>query len=73
MATVSSWRYDILKEGSIAGVIVLALTLGLAGLLSSPDVPAVTVQSWATVAPADFLATAATELNGTSETTARCR
>ncbi len=61
-------RYDILKEGSIAGVIVLALTLGLAGLLSSPDVPSVTVQSWATVAPADFLATAATELNGTSET-----
>ena len=61
-------RYDILKEGSVAGVIVLALTLGLAGLLSSPDVPSVTVQSWATVAPADFLATAATELNGTSET-----
>jgi len=29
-------RYDILKEGTIASVIVLALTLGLAGLLSSP-------------------------------------
>jgi Cytochrome b(N-terminal)/b6/petB len=61
-------RYDILKEGSIAGVIVLALTLGLSFLLSSPDVPSVTVQSWARVAPADFLATAATELNGTSGT-----
>ena len=35
---------------------------------SSPDVPSVTVQSWARVAPADFLATAASELNGTSET-----
>jgi hypothetical protein len=61
-------RYDILKEGTIACLVVLALTLGLAALLSSPDVPSVTVQSWAKVAPADFLATAATELNGTSET-----
>jgi hypothetical protein len=61
-------RYDILKEGTLAGVIVLALTLGLSFLLSSPDVPSVTVQSWSKVAPADFLATAATELNGTSGT-----
>ena len=59
-------RYDILKEGTIAGVIILALTLGLSSLLSSPDVPSVTVQNWAKVAPADFLATSATELNGTS-------
>ena len=61
-------RYDIVKEGCIAVVITLALTLGLAGLLSSPDVPAITVQTWSRLAPADFLATAATELNGTSET-----
>ena len=61
-------RYDILKEGAIASVIVLALTLGLAGLLSSPNVPQVTIATWARLAPADFLATAATELNGTSET-----
>jgi hypothetical protein len=61
-------RYDILKEGTIASVIVLALTLGLAGLLSSPDVPPVTIATWARLAPADFLATAASELNGTSET-----
>jgi hypothetical protein len=59
-------RYDILKEGSIAGIVVLALTFGLAGLLSSPDVPPVTVATWAKLAPAGFLATAATELNGTS-------
>jgi hypothetical protein len=59
-------RYDILKEGAIAAVVVLALTFGLAGLLSSPDVPPVTVATWARVAPADFLATAASELNGTS-------
>jgi hypothetical protein len=61
-------RYDILKEGTIAAVIVLALTLGLSGLLSSPDIPPVTIATWARLAPADFLATAATELNGTSET-----
>ncbi len=61
-------RYDILKEGTIASVVVLVLTVFLASLLSSPDVPPVTVASWAKVAPADFLATAATELNGTSET-----
>ena len=61
-------RYDILKEGTIAAVVVLVLTVGLASLLSSPDVPSVTVASWVQAAPADFLATAATELNGTSET-----
>jgi hypothetical protein len=61
-------RYDILKEATIASAVVLALTFGLAGLLSSPDVPPVTIATWARVAPADFLATAASELNGTSET-----
>jgi hypothetical protein len=61
-------RYDILKEGTIATAVILALTLGLAALLSSPDVPPVTIATWARVAPADFLGTAATELNGTSET-----
>jgi hypothetical protein len=59
-------RYDILKEGTIAVVIALALTFALAGLLSSPDVPSITVATWAKAAPADFLATAATELDGTS-------
>ena len=44
------------------------LVVVLAGLLSSPDVPPVTVASWAKVAPADFMATAASELAGTSET-----
>src|SRR6202046_536926 len=71
-ASAAPWRgpnrrYDILKEGAIAAVIVLALTLGLAGVLSSPDIPPVTVATWARLAPADFLATAATELDGTSE------
>jgi hypothetical protein len=42
------------------------LTFGLAALLSSPDIPSVTVKSWVQVDPGGFLATAATELNGTS-------
>jgi hypothetical protein len=72
-ADAGPWRgptrhYDILKEGTVAGVIALVLVVVLAGVLSSPDVPPVTVQSWANVAPADFMGTAATELAGTSET-----
>jgi hypothetical protein len=61
-------RYDIVKEATIASVISLVLVVLLATLLSSPDAPPVTVASWAKVAPADFMATAASELAGTSET-----
>jgi hypothetical protein len=61
-------RYDILKEGAIASVISLALVVVLAVVLSSPDEPPITVSSWARIAPADFLGTAASELAGTSET-----
>jgi Cytochrome b(N-terminal)/b6/petB len=61
-------RYDILKEGTIATVVILILTVGLASLLSSPDVPPATVRSWVQVVPADFLATAGTELDGSSLT-----
>jgi hypothetical protein len=59
-------RYDILKEGAIATVLVTALTFLLAGILSSPDVPSLTIKTWAKVMPIDFVGTAATELNGTS-------
>ena len=59
-------RYDILKEATIATVIATGLVLICAGVLSSPDVPPVSVQSWAKAAPADFLGTAAAELNGTA-------
>jgi len=72
-AEASQWRgptkrYDILKEGTIASLIVLLLVLSLASLLSSPDEPPVTVATWAKIAPADFMGTAASELAGTSET-----
>jgi hypothetical protein len=58
-------RYDILKEGTIATVVVGALVVVMASIMSSPDVPPITVQSWSKVVPADFLGTAATELDGT--------
>ncbi len=61
-------RYDILKEGAIASVIVVVIVVVLAALLSSPDKPALTIQTWANSAPADFLATAQGELAGTTET-----
>jgi hypothetical protein len=61
-------RYDILKEATAATVIAVTLVVALAALLSSPDDPPVTIATWAKIAPADFVATAASELAGTSET-----
>lgn len=71
-ADASDWKgptkkYDIIKEGLIATIIVAVLILGLATTLSSPDEPPVTIASWAKLAPADFMATTASELAGTSE------
>jgi hypothetical protein len=59
-------RYDILKEGTIAAVIVGAITLAMAGVLSSPDVPSLSIKTWGTVDPVGFVNTAATELDGAS-------
>ena len=73
VAEAADWRgptrkYDILKEGTIASLIVLLLVIGLSATLSSPDDPPVTIASWSKTAPADFIATTASELAGTSET-----
>ncbi len=59
-------RYDILKEGTVAVVIATALVLFMAGLLSSPDLPPLSVQTWAKASAADFVGTAAAELDGTA-------
>ncbi len=61
-------HYDILKEATIAFGIVLVLVFLLAITFSSPDVPPVTVQSWAKAQPVGFVDIALTELNGTSTT-----
>src|SRR6202140_5736470 len=49
-------------------VVSLIVILGLAVFLSSPDVPAVTIQSWAQADPVDFTTTANDELAGQSVT-----
>jgi hypothetical protein len=59
-------RYDILKEATIASVVVGIIVLLMAGILSSPDDPSLTVQRWATASPKDFVGTAAMELDGTA-------
>ncbi len=59
-------RYDLIKEATIALVAVTLLTVAFSLIFSSPDVKPVTVSDWATNAPRDFLATALSELDGTS-------
>ena len=57
-------QYDLLKEGTIALVVVGLLTAILAALFSSPDQPAISLQRWAHNQPDDFVATTVHELAG---------
>ena len=58
--------YDLVKELAIALLGTLVLGLVLAAVLSSPDVPSVTIQSWARQQPVDLVTTATGELAGTT-------
>ena len=58
--------YDLVKELAIALIATLVLVIGLAALLSSPDRPPETIQSWAQKDPVDLLTTATGELAGTT-------
>src|SRR5215469_3842418 len=58
--------YDLVKELVVALAGTLALILVLAAVLSSPDVPSVTIQSWAQQQPVDLVTTATGELAGTT-------
>ncbi|HTY72396.1 MAG TPA: hypothetical protein VMI11_08225 [Actinomycetes bacterium] len=60
-------RYDIVKEGVVAIVVVAVLTLLLAMLFGSPDDKALTFKGWASSAKDDFYATTVSELAGTSD------
>jgi hypothetical protein len=60
--------YDLVKEFSIAIGVVLALTLALTILFSSPDDPPSTIKQWSHTDPVDFVTTATTELDGSSGT-----
>jgi hypothetical protein len=60
--------YDLVKEFSIAIGVVLALSVVLTILFSSPDDPPSTIKSWARTDPVDFVTTAVSELDGSSGT-----
>jgi hypothetical protein len=60
--------YDLVKEFSIALGVVLAITLLLTILFSSPDEKSSTIKQWSRADPVDFVTTAVSELNGTSGT-----
>ena len=60
-------RYDLVKEFVIALVVVTALVVVLAILSPRRMTAAVTIQQWARTDPADFVTTAVTELDGSSE------
>jgi hypothetical protein len=58
--------YDIIKEGTIALVVIALLTVVLAAVFGSPDETQVTIKTWSNAMPVDFATTAVSELNGTS-------
>ncbi|HZV49281.1 MAG TPA: hypothetical protein VFD49_05890 [Candidatus Dormibacteraeota bacterium] len=58
--------YDLVKELVLALAGTAILVLVLAAVLSSPDVPPVTIQSWAQADPTGFERTAVQELQGQS-------
>ena len=61
-------RYDIIREGIIATIVVTLITIAAALVFGSPDEPSLTFKGWAKSAPDNFYATAVQELAGTSGT-----
>jgi hypothetical protein len=61
-------RYDIVKEGVIALLVMSVLSLGLAAIFGSPDDKQITLSTWSKAAPNDFVLTGAAELDGSSGT-----
>jgi len=61
-------RYDLVKEVVIAIGVVLAISVVLTVLFSSPDERPSTIAQWSRTTPADFVTTAVGELDGTSGT-----
>jgi hypothetical protein len=61
-------EYDLFKELTIGVIVVSLFVLAAAAIFSSPDDKSVSLKSWATAQPADFVTTATAELGGTSDT-----
>lgn len=66
--TGATRKYDLLKELTVGTIVIGLIVVALSLILGSPDEPSITLKSWATNAPADFVATATAELGGTSDT-----
>jgi hypothetical protein len=62
--------YDLVKEIVLAIVGVGVIALLVAAVLSSPDVPPVTIATWAQQNPVDLVTTATKELAGTTTSAA---
>jgi hypothetical protein len=60
--------YDIVKEVCVAVGVVALIAVVLTILFSSPDLSPSTIASWSRTMPVDFVTTAVSELDGTSET-----
>ena len=60
-------RYDLIKEGIIAIIVIAILVIGLTKTFGSPKVPAVTFQDWARADANDFVNTTLNELAGISD------
>jgi len=60
--------YDLIKELTYALIGVAALTLVLTAAFSSPDVPPITIATWAQTDPVEFVTTAPGELAGSTTT-----
>ena len=58
--------YDLVKELAIAMAGIGLLVIVLAAAMSSPDVPPVTIATWAQSDPVDFVTTATGELSGST-------
>jgi hypothetical protein len=62
------YPYDLIKEACIAIGVIALLAVLLTILFSSPNEKPSTVAQWSRQLPVNFVATAAKELNGTSDT-----
>ena len=60
--------YDLIKELCIAVGVIGLLAVVLTVLFSSPDDKPSTIAQWSREQPVNFVATAAKELDGTSDT-----
>ncbi len=58
--------YDLVKEFTIALGVVVAFSIVLTILFSSPDDPPSTIKTWSRTNPVDFVTTAVSELDGSS-------